>query len=82
MHGTSPPYFNSTHAQQTIASATETIPTLPNLAEPAHNAIYRRFVDTIRGTGSVVASGDDGLAILRLLEATYRSAAEKREITL
>jgi predicted dehydrogenase len=29
-----------------------------------------------------VASGDDGLAILRLLEATYRSAAEKREITL
>ncbi len=63
-------------------SPIETIPTLPSLAEPAHNAIYRRFVDTIRGTGSVVASGDDGLAILRLLEATYRSAAEKREITL
>jgi predicted dehydrogenase len=41
-----------------------------------------RYIDAIRGQGNVIASGDDGLATLRLLEATYRSAAEKREISL
>jgi len=62
-------------------SPIETIPTIARI-ESAHNLVYSGYIDAIRGTGSVVASGDDGLAILRLLEATYKSAAEKREISL
>ena len=63
-------------------SPIETIPTLPHIADGAGNVVYKRYIDAIRGTGAVVASGDDGLAILRLLEATYKSASEKREISL
>lgn len=63
-------------------SPIETIPTLPHIADGAGTVVYKRYIDAIRGTGAVVASGDDGLAILRLLEATYKSAAEKREISL
>lgn len=60
----------------------EITPSLPYTADPAWTQVHRRFVDTIRGEGTPVATGDDGLAILRLLEATYKSAAERREITL
>jgi predicted dehydrogenase len=63
-------------------SPIETIPTLPTVQDGAGNVGYKRFIDAIQGKGTVVASGAEGLAILRLLEATYRSAAEKREITL
>ena len=61
------------------------IEVIPSIARPdsaPHNQVYLRYIDAIRGQGNVIASGDDGLATLRLLEATYRSAAEKREISL
>jgi predicted dehydrogenase len=41
-----------------------------------------RFVEACRGEGQPLASGEDGLAILKLLDATSRSADEGREITL
>jgi predicted dehydrogenase len=41
-----------------------------------------QFVEACRGNGMPVATGEDGLAILKLLDATNRSAAAGREIEL
>ncbi|NWG19631.1 MAG: Gfo/Idh/MocA family oxidoreductase [Chloroflexi bacterium] len=41
---------------------------------------FRHFVDACRGTGQPVATGAEGLSILRLLDAAYRSAAAGSEI--
>jgi predicted dehydrogenase len=41
-----------------------------------------RFVEACRGEAAPVATGEDGLAILKLLDATNRSAAAGREIDL
>jgi predicted dehydrogenase len=43
---------------------------------------YTRFVEAVRGNGQPVATGDEGLIVLKLLDAAYRSAAEKREVAL
>jgi predicted dehydrogenase len=43
---------------------------------------FVRFVEAVHGTGQPLATGDEGLAVLRLLDAAYRSAAEGREIAL
>jgi predicted dehydrogenase len=43
---------------------------------------FSRFVDAINGQGEPLATGDEGLQVLRVLDAAYRSAAERREIAL
>lgn len=43
---------------------------------------FRYFVNACRGEGQPMASGAEGLAILRLLDAAYRSAAAGMEIVL
>lgn len=60
----------------------ELIPNVPKSDERPWTVGLGRFVDACHGKGEPVASGEDGLKILRLLDATNRSAAEKREITL
>jgi predicted dehydrogenase len=59
----------------------EIIPTLPEV-EWAWGLSLARFVDAVRGEGQLLATGEEGLYILRLLDAAYRSAAEGREIAL
>ena len=60
----------------------ELIPNVPKSDERPWTVGMSRFVDACHGKGEAVANGEDGLKILRLLDATNRSAAEKREITL
>lgn len=60
----------------------EMIPTVPKSDERPWTVGMGRFVEACQGKGQPVASGEDGLAILRLLDATNRSAAEKKEIVL
>lgn len=60
----------------------EIIPPLKRSDERVWALGLVRFVEACRGEAEPIATGEDGLAILRLLDATNRSAAEKREITL
>ncbi|HWQ11676.1 MAG TPA: Gfo/Idh/MocA family oxidoreductase [Roseiflexaceae bacterium] len=59
----------------------EVIPTLPQV-EWAWAQGLVRFTEAVRGQGTPLATGEEGLAVLRLLDAVYRSAAEGREIAL
>ncbi len=59
----------------------EIIPALPAI-EAAWPYTLGRFVAACRGEGQPTATGEEGLHILRLLEATYRSAAEGREVAM
>jgi predicted dehydrogenase len=47
---------------------------------------YRRaiqhFVDCVRGEAEVMSPGEEGLRVLELMEAIYRSAAEGREVVM
>jgi predicted dehydrogenase len=38
----------------------------------------RRFVEAVRGNGAAPITGQDGVAALKIVEAAYRAAAEKR----
>ncbi|MEN9938287.1 MAG: hypothetical protein RLZZ387_4866 [Chloroflexota bacterium] len=61
----------------------EITPTLPEVewgVTWGHGFV--RFVEAIRGTGAPLATGEEGLAVLKLLDAAYRSAAEGREVQL
>jgi predicted dehydrogenase len=60
----------------------ELIPSLPRSDERVWGLGPVRFVEACRGDAEPIANGEDGLAILRLLDATNRSAAEGREVTL
>lgn len=60
----------------------EIIPSLPRGDERAWTHGLTRFVGAVRGEAEPMATGEDGLAILRLLDAVNRSAAAGREITL
>ncbi|HEU5090828.1 MAG TPA: Gfo/Idh/MocA family oxidoreductase [Roseiflexaceae bacterium] len=60
----------------------EIIPTLHKPDQRVWTLGLTRFVEACRGEGQPVASGEDGLQILKLLDATNRSAAEGREVTL
>lgn len=60
----------------------EIIPSLPRSDERVWGLGLARFVAAARGEGQPIANGEDGLAILRLLDAVNRSAAEGREIML
>ncbi len=60
----------------------EIIPTIPRSDERVWALGLTRFVQACRGEAEPIASGEDGLAILRLLDATNRSAAEGREIAI
>ena len=61
----------------------EIVPTLPHQEwGQAWGLGFGRFLDAIRGSGTPSASGEDGLKVLRLLDAAYRSAAAGREIDL
>lgn len=60
----------------------EIIPSIPRGDERVWALGLTRFVQACRGEAEPIASGEDGLAILRLLDATNRSAAEGREIAL
>lgn len=61
----------------------EIVPTLPHQEwGQAWGLGFGRFMDAIRGTGTPAASGEEGLKVLRLLDAAYRSAAAGREIDL
>lgn len=62
--------------------AAEIIPSYDTNNERAWALGLARFVEACRGEAEPIANGEDGLAILRLLDATNRSAAEGREITL
>ncbi|HMP42745.1 MAG TPA: gfo/Idh/MocA family oxidoreductase, partial [Roseiflexaceae bacterium] len=59
----------------------EIIPSLPRV-EHAWALGLVRFVEACRGNGTPLATGEEALTILRLLDATNRSAAEQREIVL
>jgi predicted dehydrogenase len=59
----------------------EVVPTIPQV-EWAWAQGLAAFADAVRGTGQPLATGEEGLYILRLLDAVYRSAAEGREIQL
>lgn len=43
---------------------------------------FVRFVEAVHGVGQPLATGEEGLKVLRLLDAAYRSATEKREVAL
>ncbi len=61
----------------------EIIPTIPKTNGPGAWAQgLHCFVDAVRGKGEPMATGHDGLAILRLLDATNRSASEGHEVRL
>jgi predicted dehydrogenase len=60
----------------------EITPSLPRGDERIWALGLHRFVQACRGEAEPLATGEDGLAILRLLDATNRSAAEGREIAL
>jgi len=62
-------------------TAVEVTPSLPHV-ENAWAQSLVRFVAACRGEGTPIADGADGLAVLRLLDATLRSAREGREIAL
>lgn len=59
----------------------EIIPAMPHV-EYAWSKPLVQFVEAIRSDGPLVATGGEGLAILRLLDAAYRSAKAGKEITL
>ena len=46
-----------------------------------HLAVVRRFVETIRSGDWQGQDGEDGLRRARVIDACYRSALEKREIS-
>jgi predicted dehydrogenase len=59
----------------------EIIPSIPQVEGAwAHGLL--RFADAVRGIGTPLATGEEGLAVLRLLDAVYRSAAAGRELAL
>jgi predicted dehydrogenase len=60
----------------------EMIPTLPRLAGSEWDRSMARFVEAIRTGAEPTATGEEALTVLRLLDATYRSASEGREITV
>lgn len=60
----------------------EMIPSIHKPDERVWAMGLHRFVAACRGEATPIATGEDGLAILRLLDATNRSAAAGREITL
>ncbi|GAB4117136.1 MAG: Gfo/Idh/MocA family oxidoreductase [Roseiflexaceae bacterium] len=60
----------------------EIIPNLPQSNENVWGLGPIRFIEACQGKGAPIANGADGLAILKLLDATNRSAAEGREIAL
>lgn len=60
----------------------EIIPEIEESDERVWASGLLRFVEACRGGVAPVASGEDGLAILRLLDATNRSAAAGREVDL
>ncbi len=63
--------------------AVEIIPTLPHTdAATVWGIGIGKFLTAVRGDGKPVADGADGLKVLRLLDATYRSAIEGRELPL
>ncbi len=59
----------------------EVIPTLPE-TQWGWALGFSRFVDAVRGHGEPLATGQEGLQVLRLLDAAYRSAEAGREISL
>jgi predicted dehydrogenase len=60
----------------------EVIPTLQKPDQRVWTLGLTRFVEACRGEGQPVATGEEGLEILKLLDATNRSAAEGREVKL
>lgn len=58
------------------------IPTLPVLRGSEWDRSMARFVGAVREGAEPTAIGKEGLRILELLDATYRSASEGREITV
>jgi predicted dehydrogenase len=78
LYGTTQPLRMYRHDGET---SVEVIPSLPRI-EGAWAQGLVRFVDACQGKGEALATGEEALKILRLLDATNRSAAEKREITL
>ena len=60
----------------------ELVPTVPKTDERPWTIGMSRFIAACQGEGEPVASAEEGLKILRLLDATNRSAAEKREVML
>jgi predicted dehydrogenase len=43
---------------------------------------FRHFVAACRGEGAPLATGAEGLTVLRLLDAAYRSAAAGKEVKM
>ena len=41
-----------------------------------------KFVAAVRGEAPPAATGEEGVAALKLIDAIYRSAAEGREVTI
>jgi predicted dehydrogenase len=57
-------------------------PVLRRLEGSAWNVTTSRFVAAARGEDAVACTGEEGLRVLRIVEAAYRSADQGREILL
>ena len=42
----------------------------------------QKFVDAVQGKGEVAATGEEGLIVMKLLDAIYKSSEEDREIVI
>lgn len=62
--------------------ATDVTPLLPGLPGSEWDRSMASFIAAIRDGAQPVATGAEGLKVLRLLDATYRAAAEGHEIVL
>ena len=58
------------------------IPTLLHSPGSEWDRSMARFVGALRDGGEPTATGQEALRVLELLDATYRSASEGREITV
>ena len=65
-----------------LVNVTPALTTGRNIYKLSYENELRHFVDCVRGDAVPVSSGEDALIVLRVLEATYQSALEGREIRL
>ena len=55
---------------------------LLGIARPDYASVYAAAMESLGTAGAAVVSGEEGLRDLRIVEAIYRSAREKKRITL